>query len=189
MEIKEISRTMLSVYRYLEAITRAIDNQVKKQSINSAFYSSHNAVTTYEIANKVLELSERKVKLINLKVVIEEGLESLSETSRRLLLLNFLDQLPAKKIAETMNISLRTYFRRKEEAINTFAKNLLLKGYSLNFLISQFFSQEWLKKFYIVNAEKQQDNNSLSNKTTIRRELVNAVLFNLSYIDRKFSYK
>ena len=63
------SKTILSVYKYLEALANSIDDLVMKKSINSAFYSSYRFYSCYDVANKIMQLTERKINLINIKVL------------------------------------------------------------------------------------------------------------------------
>ena len=65
------AKTILSSYRYLERIAGAIDKMVESSGINSrdmsgVAFSNNNILS---LAEKMIDLSERKVKLINLKVL------------------------------------------------------------------------------------------------------------------------
>lgn len=67
-------KTLLSLYRHLGAISNSIDNLIKRIGINSAFnHSVYNSA--YVDSNKIIELTERKIKIINLKVLIEKALD------------------------------------------------------------------------------------------------------------------
>lgn len=150
------SKTILSVYRYLETIVDAIDDLVLKQGVHSnlAGYEQNNSA--FNCANRMIELTERKIKLINLKVVMEDALANLKRDEMRILVLFYFDMVKSKDIASMMNISIRTFFRKKSFAIQNFSKNLSLLGVT-NSKIKEFLESElWLKNAYEINMNKQE---------------------------------
>ena len=52
-----------------------------------------------------------------------------------------------------MNISIRTFFRKKNEALNSFAKNLLMQGFTKEKLEKMFCGEAWLNNLYSRNQE------------------------------------
>ena len=74
-------KTLLSVYRHLQTMANSIDNLIKRIGINSAFNNSVYNSTMLD-SNKIIELTERKIKIINLKVIIEKSLNALSESNK-----------------------------------------------------------------------------------------------------------
>ncbi len=140
-------KTLLSVYRYLQTMANSIDNLIKRIGINSAFNNSiYNA--TYKDTNKIIELTERKIKIINLKVLTEKALNGLSEKHKKILVLCYVDNLNYKKIIEILNISERTYFRRKEMAIASFSNLLAVFGFDAKKLSDYLKHENWIKNAY-----------------------------------------
>ena len=72
------AKTLLSVYPYLEVVADDIDRQVDIIAKNSFYVTGVNFVTnsTSMVADNIIELSQRKVSLINIKVLIERLLKS-----------------------------------------------------------------------------------------------------------------
>ena len=70
------SKTLLGVYNYLETIAGAIDKITMKTALNSFQFSKNNYEknNVYNISNKLIDLSERKITLINLKILVVECL-------------------------------------------------------------------------------------------------------------------
>lgn len=151
--MKTWSKTILSVYKYLEALSNSIDDLVYKKSINSAFYSNGRYNTCYDCANRIMQLTERKVNLINLKVIVDDTLNMMPLHQRQILALSYIDNAKNEDIAELMHISIRTFFRKKNEALQCFAKNLLLQGFNVEKLEMMFGGEYWLKNLYNRNQQ------------------------------------
>lgn len=141
-------KTIISVYRFLPAIADAVDNIIKKKTINSLFYSSTQSTSTYELANKVIELTERKIKIINLKVVFEKAINKLKGSEQKLLMLFYVDGVKYQDIMKIFKISVRTFFRRKEIALKNLAKEFIALGYDSDKLKSYLKSEHWIINTY-----------------------------------------
>ena len=148
------SKTILSVYRYLEAISKAIDNLVVKKSINSSFYNNGRFNSTYECANEIMNLTERKVNLINLKVLTEKVLQKLEPLQRKVLTLTYIDNVSRDDICEVLEISTRSYFRKKADGLKSFGKTLVSMGYDAKKIHSTFESEKWLVALYDRNTNE-----------------------------------
>lgn len=153
------SKTLLSVYKYLESISKAIDNLVMKKSINSSFYSNCKCANAFDCANQLIELTERKLKLINLKVICEDAMCKLSSCYKRIVALCFIDGVKSSDVAKMLNISMRTLFRKKNEALNCFSKVLKNMGYDSKKLEELYGSEVWLKNVYAKNLMHEISNN------------------------------
>ena len=151
--MKTWSKTILSVYKYLEALSNSIDELVMKKSINSSFYNNGRFNSCYDCANKIMMLTERKINLINIKVMVDDVLNKMTVNQRQLLVLCYVDNVRSEDIAKFFNISLRTYFRKKNEALNSFAKNLLSLGFTKSKLEEMFCCENWLNNLYNKNQE------------------------------------
>lgn len=148
------SKTILSVYRYLEAISNAIDNIVVKKSINSAFYNNGRLNSAFECANEIIDLTERKVNLINLKVLTEKILMGLEPMQRKVLTLTYIDNLSRDEICSLLEISTRSFFRKKNDGILGFVKALNFMGYDAKKIATTFESEKWLLNLYNKNCGK-----------------------------------
>lgn len=157
MEKNEYGKALLYSYRYLESMCNAIDNFVRRYSINSSFYENSypNRNSAYEVSNHIIRLIERKRKLINTKVIIEDCIKALRPIQQRILLLNYLDNMSAEKIQLCLNIPPRTFYRKKNDAINSFCKKLAQKGYEKNFIMIELISENWFDKFCIGSRHKE----------------------------------
>lgn len=150
MEI--LCKTILSVYKYLGAISGAIDNLVIKKSVNSSFYNNGRFSSAYDCANEIMELTDRKVNLINLKVLTEDCLMELQPLERKVLSLLFLDNVKRESICEVLEISTRTFFRKRNEGIVAFEKSLCRRGYNKEKILAMFEKEKWLINLYKKNG-------------------------------------
>lgn len=69
--MKYWSKSALSLYRYLETMSNTIDKIVISTGTNSNSSLLQKYQSTYYQAGKMIELAERKRKMINLKVAVE----------------------------------------------------------------------------------------------------------------------
>lgn len=104
--------------------------------------------STYYQASKIIELMDRKRKMINLKVAVEECLNKLNKTNRRILSLVFIDGVKSEMIAQIMGISIRTFFRKKNDAIQQFSLIFQSKGYDEEFFETEYGCEQWFLSVY-----------------------------------------
>lgn len=144
------TKTILSVYRYLERVCNAIDRICMQSALASgnilgSNFHNNNALA---ISQKLIDLSERKVNLINLKILTDDILKSLAVKDAKMLVLVYCDGQKRKDIAQTCDISLRTVFRRIDTAEQSFAKKLVCKGYNAFVLAKMLKDEAWIKSVY-----------------------------------------
>ena len=140
------AKTILSTYRYLERIAGAIDKMIEDRGLYSrdmsgANFSSNNI---FNLAEKLIELSERKVKLINLKILTEKALETCGDNSAGLLIAKYIDGKRNLDIIEERGLSYRTYFRRLSDAEFRFEEALAHNGYDHKKLNEYLSSEKWI---------------------------------------------
>lgn len=150
--MKTWSKTVLSVYKYLEALSKSLDNLILKKSVNSMFYYNGRGCNTYDIANEIILLTERRVNLINIKVLVEKALGELPLNEKKLLTLFFIDGVKTDRIARMMGCSDRTFFRKKNEAVESFSKAVVRAGFSKDRLNEMFGKEKWLMDLYHKNT-------------------------------------
>lgn len=160
------TKTILSVYRYLERICGSIDKIIMSMALNCGdmLGQSYNVNNAYSVSQKIIDLSERKVKLINLKILTEETLKEINKKDALLLIDRYFNGTPRKELSEKNEVSLRTVFRRIEQAENTFSKRLIIKGYSALDLSEMLKEEGWINSVYLRISSENQDEICLSDK-------------------------
>ena len=109
-------KSFLSIYSLLPTLTDAIDRLVMTQAICSSDY----AVDTLTQGQKVVQLSQYKVNLINLKLLTEKTLQAMPRDSARLVISRYIDGMPVKDCIEISGLSKRSYFRHLGSALKVF---------------------------------------------------------------------
>ncbi len=166
------AKTLLSVYRYLERIAGAIDKIILRSGLNSANIVGQNYFynNVFTISQKLIDLSERKVTLINLKVLIEQTLAEMDEKDALILIDKFVDGVKTKDLVERHKLSTRTVFRKIDSALKNFAWHLCLKGYGAAALEKMLANENWLNNVHLRLVTKNDDTFTLS-----KMDLKNAV--------------
>ncbi len=159
------TKTILSVYRYLERISGAIDKIILQSALNSRNVSTFNyfQTNTYAISNRIIDLSDRKITLINLKILIENTLKEIKKSDAELLIQKYFDNWKIKEICQYHNLSTRTSFRKIENAVKTFSCRLSLKGYNADSIAQMLKNEGWILNVYSRFIKKNIEDFYLSN--------------------------
>lgn len=157
MESKIWSKTLLSIYRHLEPLTKNIDKIVSAQSANS-FYGKDDV---FSISNRIIEMTEKKILLINIRVLVDEALLSMDKEYAKVLILRYLDGCSNEQIKEVLEIPERTMFRRFDKATILFDKLLFSHFKKFPKLFEDIKKDKWLIQIY--NHFLQKGNNVVIN--------------------------
>ena len=147
MRNKAWAKTLLEIYKYLETICGAIDDLVRRTSL-SGF---GNSLDTRDSADRIIELTSKKQRLINMKIIIEDTLASLNISDVKLLTLFYVDEVTAKNLSEILGINIRTFFRRKDISLTKFANSMKSAGFDHIRLNKIFENEHWIINTYKHN--------------------------------------
>ncbi len=153
------TKTILTVYRYLERVSGAIDKIVLRSGLGSGNIYGQNYLynNVLSISQKIIDLSDRKIALINLKVLTEDILKKLKSEDVKILLDRYVDGRKYKDICLRNNISLRTVYRRLEASEIAFARFLNVRGFASDELFNMLKSEKWILSVYNHIKEKSED--------------------------------
>ena len=133
-------------------------NTIDKIVLDSGKNSNHQNVQKYQTTlyqtGKMIELIDRKRKIINLKIAVEDSLQHLSKKDRRILVLIFIDGVKNDIVTELIEVSPRTFFRRKARALEKFSEQMEKYGYNLDFFEKDYVSEKWLQSVYQECVQK-----------------------------------
>jgi len=140
------AKTLLTIYKYLERITGAIDKIILQSAINSSNICGQNYYynNIHAISDKIINLSERKVLLINLKVLVDEILQSLPEKESVLLIGKFVEGFKCKEMVIQYDVSLRNMFRKIDGAVKMFSNKLNKMGFNDSKLSKMLKDEGWI---------------------------------------------
>lgn len=162
-------KTLLTVYRYLERIADAIDNIIEKQGLQHTSMLGSDALThnTLALANKIIDLSERKVKLINIKLLVEKALSTINEKGAKILIMKYFDNASCEDILSALSLSRRTYFRRINEMEAAFEAGCSMFGFPMERLDSYLAGEDW-----ILNVKSSFEKNNEVCDKLLRKEKI-----------------
>ena len=154
--LKNWSKTILECYRYLETIVETIDDMVRKLSVNSVYFNRKSNNDTLSVINKIIDLNDRKVNLTNLKVIVDTVMSKMRKQDAQFLALFYLDRLSIEETAAALDICVRSAFRRKVRAIDSFTA-ILSQEYSCEYFANNYADEQWLVDLYGYNVSKEKD--------------------------------
>jgi len=136
-----------------------------QKGLNSSNITGQNYYynNVLSITQKLIDLSERKITLINLKILTEETFADIEESDAQLLIQKYVDGKKFREIAEESDVSIRTIFRRLENAEKSFYCSLKKKGYDSEKLENFLEHEEWIKNAYHSFEISKQEEFLLSN--------------------------
>ena len=172
------AKTILFAYKYLGSLCRSIDKTVKNIAVHSFYIGGYwsEGNSTQNISQKILELSNKKIDYINLKVMIEKTLQSMKKDNAKILILRNIKELSIQTIANLLNMSERTYYRKANCALNEFANIMEKVGCSVEKLEIGFWDDQFIKSIYKITDS---ENFSVLNSIEAERELIDEYIFSL----------
>lgn len=139
------SKTALDAYRYLPRVCYAYDRIIKTRAYNSAYYGEVSTFNSVEkVVDFILEMSERKKNLINLKIAIEKTLKEMEKKNAKILIMRFIDGMKFCDLAEQFKVSMRTLFRRLNIALESFSNLIQKYGFGEKEMKKKFESENWI---------------------------------------------
>lgn len=150
MKTNEWAKTILYVYKYLDRVSEGIDNLVMRNALNSFYVrgerKAENGVMA--VAERINDLSARKSRLINLKVLADKSLCEINKNLAQILIERYMDNDDADMIASRHNLNIRTYFRRLFKAEVNFCQALARQGFSEERLLKYLENEKWIIEVY-----------------------------------------
>lgn len=152
-------------------MTNTIDKIVMDMGKHSNNQIMQKNETTYGQANKIIEYLDRKRKMINLKVAVEECLAKLNKTDRRILGLVFIDGIKSEMVSQFLGVSLRTFFRKKIEALKHFNNLMISSGFDLNFFVKEYSCENWMLSIYNESVLRYSRDEEIMDNNVVKRML------------------
>ncbi|MBQ7797818.1 MAG: hypothetical protein IJ371_01700 [Clostridia bacterium] len=115
------AKVLISAYRFIEKNCDLINEFVYKHAIN--FGPSPEYCSTYDVTNNIINLIERKNRLINFKLIIDELVNSLDNQDKLIILSKMRFNLSMQSFCQIFDMpSVRTAFRRVQTALEHFLR-------------------------------------------------------------------
>ena len=148
MNIQVWCKSFLSIYNVLPMIVSSIDKIIYLKSVNSSSYNFDALMGTENQIKNIVNLTQKKVNLINLKVLTDETLVDMSEEKSKLIVLRFIDNIESKNAIKILGLSRRTYFRRLNEALSEFEHVFYTKLIKNKLLYRELKNEEFLEDIF-----------------------------------------
>ena len=142
------AKTLITIYRYLVPIAGAIDKIVLSKGLHCGRFNMYDANDAYDSMQKIIDFSERKITMINLKILTESILLKIKREDARILISKYIDGVKFKDLAEKYEISLRTTFRRIDRGLQDFERLLTARGYDDEKIRTIVKDEKWILSVY-----------------------------------------
>ena len=161
-------KTILSVQNNLPEIIKSIDKIIEIKASSLSFISDiyNTEKSTQAQVERVIDLTERKNKLLNLYLISKKLVDSLNEDDKLYLQRKYIFSWTAEELSQEYQISIRTAFRRTEKLIDQIYEKLKKSNWSLNFITNQINGEVWLIEKFNRYAK-----DSMPNKFSIEQNL------------------
>ena len=116
------AKVLLTLYKNLQGAIRENEKKVLKCA-GRGFYT-HGADDTMKLYEKIIEMNSEKIKLLNLKVLIDKALHLMLKEDVRFIVLRFFKGMKFIDIGNVFNVSLRQVFRLYDRATESFKNQL-----------------------------------------------------------------
>ncbi|MCL2540370.1 MAG: hypothetical protein FWE53_02940 [Firmicutes bacterium] len=159
---REWGKILLTVYKNLDAICDCLDSLVVEKGISSRL-QGFSTEKTVQLMETMLELTERKIKFINLKLIIENALKAMDEKSRKALLFRYSDCYSFQTIALLTQVTLRTAQRKVAIAEKRYEFKLNQLGYTDGYLCEKYGNEPLITGVcQRLNSDKRYKKNRLA---------------------------
>ena len=169
-------KTLLSIQSSLPEIIKSIDKIIEINASSLSFVNDiyNTERSTYAQVEKVIDLTERKNKLLNIYLISKNLMSCISEDDRLFLKRKYIFNWTADDLALEYQISIRTVFRRIEKLIEQIYERIRGKNWSVNFINLQVKDESWLlEKFYHFAKDSMP-----SNFNTTKEQNKTCILYN-----------
>ena len=177
-KIKLWIKTLLSVHSNLPEIIKSVDKIIEINASSMSFITDiyNTEKSTYAQVEKVIDLTERKNKLLNLFLMSKNLLSSIDEDDSLFLKRKYIFGWTAEELSQEYQVSIRTIFRKTEKIIEEFFEIAKKKSWSLNFINLQVKDELWLiEKFKRIAKDNMPNsfNQSANQIENFNQELEN----------------
>ncbi len=158
-------KSFLSIYNIIPNLTNSIDKLINVKSVASSGFCLTSTSSTYAQLENIAILTQKKVNLINLKLLCDEVLLEMNNASAKLIMLKYIDGLACEEILKLTALTRRTYFRKLKKALKDFELRLYTKILKNNVLYKNFVNDSFFNNiFEKINVIEQ---NLISNKKEV----------------------
>lgn len=156
-------KTLIEAYRTLPNVIKILDQIIESRASN-AMLSSGLFSSTFDEIEKVIELTERKDKLLNLYHIADNMIKMLTEKQKKFVVMKFIKKRSVESISEELGITKRNVYRTANTIIKFLCLKMLERKWDSEFIKFQIGENEhWLENIFDSKLKEEISND-------IRRE-------------------
>ena len=159
------ARVLLDTYRTIPNVIKILDNIIQSRaSTISPIGPTGFSYNAFDEVEKVISLTERKEKLLNLYIISKKMLDSLSPADKDFAVKKFIQKHNSDDLATILNLNKRNIFRKSNSVITKLCYYLLSQNWTADFLEMQIGDNEpWIKDLFKKRADQYKANLKRSN--------------------------
>lgn len=154
-KVKLWIKTLISVQSSLPEIIKSVDRIIEVNASSLSFATDiYNAEkSTMSQVEKVIDLTERKNKLLNVYLISKNLLQCLCSEDKTFIKRKFVFNWTAEELALDEQISIRTVFRKTDKILDKIYDFTKRKNWSLGFILSQVKNESWINEKFNRHAK------------------------------------
>lgn len=139
-------KTLISIQTNLPEIIKSVDKVIEMNASSISFISDiyNTEKGTMAQVEKVIDLTERKNKLLNVYIISKNLLSGLDETERNFIKKKLIYNWTCEELAQDEQVSIRTIFRRTDKILDKIFDYTKRKNWTLNFILMQVKNESWI---------------------------------------------
>ena len=146
-------KTLLSIFGSLPNIIRLIDSIINKNATNP--FGNNMYDSTMGQIDRVINLYDRKNKLLNIYLLIKKMIEGASEEEKRLISFKFVNKITIPAMAQKFNCTERNVFRKVNNMVDKLTASTIERGWTICFIETQVLGEPWIMENY--NSFKEEE--------------------------------
>ena len=143
-------KALLSSYSTIPEIIKTLDKMIEFQATSISFISDiyNKEGSTLNQVEKIIDLSERKNKLLNIYIMTKKLISQLSVEDFSFIEKKFIFNWTCEELSNEFGISIRTVYRKTDKVLNDIFDQAKMNNWSLKFIEQQVDGEDWLKDKY-----------------------------------------
>ncbi|MBO5924730.1 MAG: hypothetical protein J6Q52_00520 [Clostridia bacterium] len=138
------TKTLLYCYRYLGKYYRALNEDLRERV--KFDYDVKHHISTDKLLATTIQLNHRLAGIVNMKVLVDKGLAHIPHIYSKVLILKYFKAMDSNTIAKSLQISIRTYYRRYATAIKLIQKYFDSVGYDATRIQTEYAEETLFQK-------------------------------------------
>ena len=159
-------KALFTVYPSLPNIVSVIDNIVMQRASSIVPYSQiyNGSVSTYSEIEKVIDMTDRKNKILNIVALVREIISELSMAEYEVVDMKFFRRMKTSTIADKLLLDERSVFRRLKKVVEHSSQIALALGYDSSKIEKIIKGESWIKEIYSKSKCELESNKVRSQK-------------------------